>query len=64
MKDDGKIHISGRKIAPNEQGVVRLSQEATEILADIANKSDWSFNRIVSEIIVQSVRRDLITFDR
>ena len=33
MKDDGKIHISGKKIAPNEQGVIKITPEAYSALA-------------------------------
>lgn len=61
---DRMIHIPGKKLRANEQGVIKLSAEAIEDLVDLANESGMSIKRIASEIITQAVRKNLIVFDR
>lgn len=64
MVNDGKIHIKGKKITPNNQNVIRIKPEAMACLADIANESKMSLRQIASAIIIQAVKNDLICFDR
>lgn len=64
MQKDGKIHISGKKIAPNEQGVIKITPEAYSALAEIVNESRLSLRAVASEIILQAIEQNLIEFDR
>lgn len=63
-KKDGKIHIPAKRVIPNEQGVIKLTQEAMEALAEVVNESGRSMKEIASEIIHQAIRDDLIVYDR
>lgn len=63
MTKDGKIHIPARKKIPAKgQQVVRLSEEAYNILVDLYNESTLSMKDLVSSIVIQS--RDNIVFDK
>lgn len=64
MAGDGKIHIKGKRAVPNEQGVVKITQEAMQCLADITNETNMSMRQVASEIIIQAVRDGLISIDR
>lgn len=64
MKKDNKIHIPGRKVAINEQGVIKLTPEASEALAEVVNESTMSVKQVASCIILQAIRNNLIVFDR
>lgn len=61
---DRKIHIPAKKVIPNEQGVVKLTPEAMEVLAEIVNNSSSSMRQVASTIIIQAYKNDLISFDR
>lgn len=61
---DGKIYIPAKRVAPSRQGVIKITPEAMEILAEIVNESGSSIKRVASEIIVQAYKNDLIRFDR
>lgn len=59
-----KIHLPAKKIMPNEQGVVKLTRDAMEVLAEIVNQTNMSMRHVASEIIVQAYKNELISFDR
>lgn len=63
MKDK-KIYIPARKVAPNEQGVIKITPEAMEILVEIVNNSSLSMRQAVSTIIIQAYENNLIRFSR
>ncbi len=65
MENDGKIIIlKGTKVYPNKQSVIKITPEAMRILADITNETSMSMRQVASQIIIQSVEKDLIRFDR
>lgn len=64
MVNDGKIHIKGKKIKPNNQNVIKITPEAMRVLVDIVNESDMSMRQVASQIIIQAVENDLIRFGR
>lgn len=61
---DRKIHIPAKRVTPNEQGIIRISPEAYQVLADIANESGGSVRAVASTIILQAAEKELIVFDR
>lgn len=64
MENDNKIHITAKRITPNTQGVVRLTPEAQEALAEVVNETNLSIKEVASLIIVQAVEKRLICYDR
>ena len=63
MKDN-HIRIPAKKVAPNEQGVIKISLEAHRALAEIVNESGLSVRQVASMIILQAVEKELIVFER
>lgn len=61
---DGKIHIPGREVVPNQQGVIKNTPEAYSALAEVVNESRLSLRAVASEIILQAIEQKLIEFDR
>jgi hypothetical protein len=61
---DGKIHIPGREVVPNQQGVIKITPEAYSALAEVVNESRLSLRAVASEIILQAIEQKLIEFDR
>lgn len=61
---DGKIHIPGREVVPNQQGVTKITPEAYSALAEVVNESRLSLRAVASEIILQAIEQKLIEFDR
>lgn len=61
---DGKIHIQAKRVTPNEQGVIKLTPEAYSALGEVANESGKSIRSVASEIILQSIEKDLIVYDK
>lgn len=61
---DGKIHIPGREVIPNQQGVIKITPEAYSALAEVVNESRLSLRAVASEIILQAIEQKLIEFNR
>lgn len=61
---DGKIHIPGREVVLNQQGVIKITPEAYSALAEVVNESRLSLRAVASEIILQAIEQKLIEFDR
>lgn len=61
---DGKMHIPGREVVPNQQGVIKITPEAYSALAEVVNESRLSLRAVASEIILQAIEQKLIEFDR
>lgn len=64
MQKDGKIHIPGKAVVQNQQGVIKITPEAYSALAEIVNESRLSLRAVASEIILQAIEQNLIEFDR
>lgn len=64
MQKDGKIHIPGKAVAPNQHGVIKITPEAYSALAEVVNESRLSLRAVASEIILQAIEQNLIEFDR
>ena len=64
MKNDGKIHIPGKKVTTNMQGMIRITPEAYDALVEVVNESRVSLKQVASEIILQAIEQNLIEFDR
>lgn len=64
MKNDGKIHIPGKKVTTNKQGMIRIMPEAYDALVEVVNESRVSLKQVASEIILQAIEQNLIEFDR
>lgn len=60
---DGKIHLPARRVRANPQGVVKITPEAIELLADLANETQLSMRFLASEIIKQAIDGGLLSFD-
>lgn len=61
--NDGMIHVPARKKQPvAEQGVVKLTPEAYNVLVDIYNESTLSLKQIASLLIVES--SDRVVYDK
>lgn len=63
-KIDNKIHIRSKRISPNEQGVIKITPEAMELLIEVVTESGKSMREVASEIIIQAIKNDLIVYDR
>ena len=61
---DNKIHIPAKRIAPNEQGVIKITPEAYKALIEVVNESGKSLKAVASEIIFQAINNDMIVYDR
>ena len=61
---DGKIHIPARRVSLNPQGVIKITPEAFEALAEVMNETGMSARQAASTIITQAVNNDLIVYDR
>ena len=61
---DGKIHIPARPAKPNPQGVIKITPEAFEALAEVMNETGMSARQAASIIITQAVNNNLIVYDR
>lgn len=59
-----KIHIQAKKIEPNKQGCIKITQEAFALLAAVVNESGMPLKSVASDIIVQAIKNDLIVYDR
>lgn len=55
-----KIVLKQKKKTANNQGVIKLTKEAMEALAEIADKADMSLRMAASEIILQAINNELI----
>ena len=64
MQNDGKIHIPGKKVTTNNQGMIRITPEAYDALVEVVNESRVSLKQVASEIILQAIEQNLIEFDR
>lgn len=64
MKRTGKIHIPAKKLVPNEQGVIKITPEAYQILVEVANEAGLSVRQAASIIIVGAYKNDCIVYDR
>lgn len=64
MMGDGKIHIRAKRITLNEQGTIKLKPETYSALAEVANESGKSIRSVASEIILQSIEKEPIVYDR
>ena len=64
MQKDGKIHIPGKAVVQNQQGVIKITPEAYSALAEIVNESRLSLRAVASDIILQAIEQNLIEFDR
>ena len=62
--EDRKIHLPARRVSGNDQGCIKLTKDAMSALADVANETNLSMRMIASEIILQAVNKELISFDR
>lgn len=58
-----KIHIPVNKVRINNQGVVRLDNEALAAVTSIAVRTGWSTKKTVSMIIKQAVENNLIEIE-
>ncbi len=61
---DKKIHIPARRVSLNPQGVIKITPEAFEALAEVMNETGMSARQAASTIITQAVNNDLIVYDR
>lgn len=58
-----KIYIPVNKVRINNQGVVRLDNEALAAVTSIAVRTGWSTKKTVSMIIKQAVENNLIEIE-
>ena len=63
MKDK-RIHIPAKKISTEGDGIIRITPEAMECLAEVMNETRLSVRQAVPLIIIQAVKNDLIDYDR
>ena len=61
---DGKIHIPARRVNSNPQGVIKITPEAFEALAEVMNETGMSARQAASIIITEAVNNGLIVYDR
>lgn len=61
---DGKIHIPARRAGTNPQGVIKITPEAFDALAEVMNETGMSARQAASIIITQAVNNNLIVYDR
>lgn len=64
MKESKKIHIPAKKLIPNEQGVIKITPEAYEVLSEVVSETGLSVRQVASIIIVEAVKNNLIVYDR
>ena len=64
MQKDMMIHIPAKKMSSNEQGVIKITPEAVDALAEVVNETGMSVRQVASTIIIQAVRQNLIIYDR
>lgn len=58
-----KICLPINKVKVNNQGVVRLDNEALAAASSVAARTGMSMKKTVSMIITQAVENDLIEFE-
>lgn len=61
---DGKIHIPAKRVSSNPQGVIKITPEAFEALAEVMNETGMSARQAASIIITEAVNNGLIVYDR
>lgn len=61
---DGKICLPAPKAKVNAQGVIKITKEAFEALAEVMNETGMSARQAASMIIIQAVEKDLIVYER
>lgn len=61
---DGKICLPAPKSKVNAQGVIKITKEAFEALAEVMNETGMSARQAASMIIIQAVEKDLIVYER
>lgn len=61
---DNKIHIPAKRITRNEQGVIKITAEAMNSLAEVVEETGLSVRQTASMIIMQAVEKNLIVYDR
>jgi hypothetical protein len=61
-----KIHIKPKppKAAINEQGCVKLDRDARAMVAVLMSQTGHDAKYIVSEIVKQSIIKNLVVFDK
>lgn len=59
-----KIIIPAKKQQVNEQGVIKLTPEALNALAEVVNETNLSIRQVASTIILQAIEKNLIEFRR
>ena len=64
MMNDGKIHIPAKNAKSNPQGVIKITQEAFDMLVEVVNETRMSVKEVASTIIIQAVNNGLIEYDR
>lgn len=61
---DKKVHIWSKKISANSQGVIKITPKALSYLIDVANETGRSIRDVASSIIIQTIDKELIVYDR
>lgn len=59
-----KIHIPAIKPKINQQGVIKITDEAFEALSEVMSETGMSARQAASIIIMQAVNNGLIVYDR
>lgn len=59
-----KIHIPAIKPKINQQGVIKITDEAFEALSEVMVETGMSARQTASIIITQAVNNGLIVYDR
>ena len=59
-----KIHIPAIKPKINQQGVIKITDEALEALSEVMVETGMSARQAASIIITQAVNNGLIVYDR
>ena len=59
-----KIHIPAIKPKINQQGVIKITDEAFEALSEVMSETGMSARQAASIIITQAVNNGLIVYDR
>lgn len=60
---ENKIYLTRKKPATgNEQNCIKLTSEAMSLLVDLASESNMPLRQVASQIILQSISKDLIRF--
>lgn len=58
-----KIHIPKRNPKVNQSGVIKINPEAVNALMKAAQGTNLSIRDVASQIIIQAVENNLITYD-